>query len=254
MSRSTLATYSASSIALYVVALPMFSFIFCIGYSLVFNFTASTQTHCKVTNLLPSISAAIGSFSPQKYVWRTGIGIHSAPRFVYAVMYRSWHRTILPVRYRFLADVAFALEFIEDTSLLGLTMVSSSENYPVHEKCFITFLLTSIAYMCLCAFVLPRLQQHRRGGQHRQSLLVKRRSCITTLVCSALCAFTFYRHNAYCEPYMYTVFALAEYLIVLSNMAFHATAYYDFDGAAIVVGSGDADDDAVHLLKRTAFS
>lgn len=224
----------------------------------------------QVSNLLPSISAAIGNFSPQKYVWRTGIGIHSAPRFIYAVMYRSLHRTVLPAKYRLLADVAFVLEFVEDTSLLGLTMVSSSENYPVHEKCFITFLLTSIAYMFLCAFVLPRLQHQntvhlhhlhlKRTGQARRSLLVKRRACWTTLICAIICALTFHRHNAYCEPYMYTVFALAEYLIVLSNMAFHATAYYDFDGAAIVVGSGDsvaavaATEDTTQLLKRPPFS
>lgn len=51
---------------------------------------------------------------------------------------------------------------------------------------------------------------------------------------------------------MYTAFALAEYLIVLSNIVFHGTAYYDFYGANIVVGCGDEDTSL--LLKRQAVS
>lgn len=37
----------------------------------------------------------------------------------------------------------------------------------------------------------------------------------------------FFRHNSHCEPYIYTLFALSEYIIVLSNIYFHSLAYYD---------------------------
>lgn len=43
----------------------------------------------------------------------------------------------------------------------------------------------------------------------------------------------FYRHNTYCEPFLYTLFALSEYLIIIFNICFHLTAYYDFHGRRI---------------------
>lgn len=70
------------------VALPLFSFIFCVAYSLLFFFEQSTSTHCNVWNYLPSISAAIGSFQPQAFVWQASIIIHFIPRLVIIWMYR----------------------------------------------------------------------------------------------------------------------------------------------------------------------
>lgn len=70
------------------VALPLFAFIFCVGYSLLFFFEQSTSTHCHVWNYLPSISAAIGSFQPQASVWQLFIIIHFIPRLVIIWMYR----------------------------------------------------------------------------------------------------------------------------------------------------------------------
>ena len=248
--KGLLRTYSARTSGLFVLALPLFSFFFCVIYSLLANFKESTETHCKVANLLPSISAAIGNFAPQKYVWRAGIGLHIAPRYAYAWGYCLLHQNNLTARYSYLAYVAFILEIVEVSCLLGLSMVSSVENYPIHEKFFLTFLWTSIFYQLLCAFVLPRLLS-RRGTHHRRSLDVKRKCCYVTLICTVICGITFYRHNSHCEPYMYTGFALAEYLIVLCNIVFHGTAFYDFHGATYIFTS--EEDDAVHLLKRASF-
>ncbi len=51
-----------------------------------------------------------------------------------------------------------------------------------------------------------------------------RTTCVALL---AMVAF-YWRHNEYCEPYVYSFFCISEYVVVLTNIAFHMTAYYDF--------------------------
>ena len=47
--------------------------------------------------------------------------------------------------------------------------------------------------------------------------------------------FLYYVHNEYCPPYVYSLFCLSEYAFVLTNMAYHMTAYYDFFASEVVV-------------------
>lgn len=112
-----------------VVSLPFFGFIFCVAWSVTFNFHESTSTHCQVFNILPSISAAIGSFSPQREVWQLAIGLHALPRFVVAFMYNKYHREVLYPWAISLSTVAFLLNVVENICLVGLSFWTSSENY-----------------------------------------------------------------------------------------------------------------------------
>ena len=106
--------------ALVTLAFPLSGFVFCVIWSIVYNFTDSTSTHCKVVNYLPSVSASIGSYSPQKYVWRLTISLHSAPRYLVSFVYYYLFHT---------SNLLFALNCLEVTSLLGLTIISSTENF-----------------------------------------------------------------------------------------------------------------------------
>ncbi|UYV61524.1 hypothetical protein LAZ67_1005160 [Cordylochernes scorpioides] len=225
------------TLALLTVLLPLASFIFCVVWSLIFNFRESTSTHCHVFNLLPSISATIGGYTPQRYVWRVGIGLHAAPRFLIAVMYRGYYCSLVvqEVLFQYLAILASGLHMIEISSLIGLTYISSTENYPAHEKLFVTFMLSSLSYMFISCSLL-RIASNQALNQLEMKSLYYKTLLATVNVSACFAAIYFFlRHNWYCEPGVYTLFALSEYIVVLTNMAFHMTAYWDFSEHQLIV-------------------
>lgn len=120
---------SFSKFAWVTVSLPFFGFLFCVVWSLMFDFEKSTSTHCGVFNFLPSISAAIGSYSPQREVWQFAIAMQALPRFIVAVMYKKYHREILFPWAYFLSTIATTLNVIENICLVGLSFWTSTANY-----------------------------------------------------------------------------------------------------------------------------
>lgn len=102
----------------------------------------------------------------------------------------------------------------------------------------------------------------------------KVRLLLLNVSCCAFAGFFYWKHNMYCQPgsectsfifppysvtgddpaspYLpfprlvstgYTLFALFEYLVVFSNMAFHLTAVWDFKSREVVLVSSSEDKD-----------
>ena len=120
------------------------------------SFQGSTQTHCEVDNFAPSISAAIGNYLPQKYVWQTCVALHISPRFLFLYLYRRFYeeriRNISGNIQRII-NVILTVQFLELISLLGLSIVSSLENFDIHKVCFVSFGVCSLIYFALSVYL-----------------------------------------------------------------------------------------------------
>ncbi|XP_016314578.1 post-GPI attachment to proteins factor 2-like [Sinocyclocheilus anshuiensis] len=217
-------------LAVITVCLPLLGLIACIVLALLYHYNDATYTHCQVPNYLPSISAAI-SLTPERYIWRFSIGLHSAPRFLVAAAYLSFYRGRFSKRLmeQLLSGLTFLLALSENVGLLLLTYVSSNETYTG----FVCFggsgccALTEPRPTCLPHITLQKRTDDIEMMSYRQKF---RLFLFNGFFC-LLAAYFYKRHNTYCETGIYTLFALCEYLVVLSNMAFHMTAYWDFGGS-----------------------
>ncbi|XP_062410065.1 post-GPI attachment to proteins factor 2 [Sardina pilchardus] len=222
--------------AVATVSLPLIGFIGCVVTSLLYNFNEATYTHCQVPNYLPSISAAI-NLTPERYVWRFCIGLHSAPRVLMAFAYFFFYKgKFLRLPERLLSGLTLLASLSENVGLLVLTYVSSTENYTVHKKSFIAFIAGSIIYM-ICTCRLWQVIKRQAGFEERKSFRYKWRIFLFNISFLLGAGYFFWRHNKYCEPGIYTLFALCEYLVVLSNMAFHMTAYLDFGNKEVMIAT-----------------
>ena len=86
----------------------------------------------QVPNYLPSISAAIGGYVPQRNVWRISIALHAFPRFLAALAYFKYHMNFLVEKRRHLyvalAGLCTLLHMVENFALVVLTYISSLDN------------------------------------------------------------------------------------------------------------------------------
>uniref|UniRef100_A0A8D8LZT6 Post-GPI attachment to proteins factor 2 n=1 Tax=Cacopsylla melanoneura TaxID=428564 RepID=A0A8D8LZT6_9HEMI len=222
--------FSLEKLAYFTSALPLVGFLFCVIWSLVYNFEESTFTHCKVPNYLPSVSAAIGNYTLQRIVFTTAIVFHTGPRIIYLLAYQEYYREVVKRKSRYLVRVATFLNVVEILSLLGLTLVPSAVHYPIHEKCFVTFILTSEVYMVLTCWIYKKERQLPFNNLESRSFKLKVKCFALNIICFSIAGYCFLRHNKYCEPGVYTMFALFEYVVVITNILFHFTIVYDING------------------------
>ncbi|XKL63823.1 hypothetical protein PGB90_006187 [Kerria lacca] len=196
-----------SKLVWFTSILPSVGFIFCIGWSLLYDFESTTYTHCKVWNFLPSVSAAIGNGTMQYITWCITVTLHAPARFLYSInLYFS----------RFLQEI--------------------------HEKCFIIFVVSSQLYMLLTCLALKFARKNNTLDKSEvYSTHIKLRLLIINFLSFIIAGYFFVRHNNYCEPGIYSFFALFEYIIVSSNIAFHSTAVLDFKDECITLNKQGID-------------
>uniref|UniRef100_A0A1I7T2H1 Post-GPI attachment to proteins factor 2 n=1 Tax=Caenorhabditis tropicalis TaxID=1561998 RepID=A0A1I7T2H1_9PELO len=150
--------------------LPASALLICVLLSLLLHFDQATSTHCEVPNWLPSISAAVATYTPEKYIWRILIALHISPRLYVAGAFRHFliSSPLRPYtgskRFKFLCDIACGLNILEIFFLLALTCISSTEDHSLHAKCFGGFAISSIIYMLMSTWLFS--ESGRRRATH----------------------------------------------------------------------------------------
>nr|XP_039269110.1 post-GPI attachment to proteins factor 2-like isoform X2 [Styela clava]XP_039269111.1 post-GPI attachment to proteins factor 2-like isoform X2 [Styela clava] len=230
---------SVRKIVLLGISLPMFGMFFGILWSIFFDMERTTATHCLVKNYLPSISAAFNYF-PTSSVWRICISLHLFTKivlFYLTTMNRSKKMNQLSLLAPYqgsLSKFATTMNGIENFSLLCLTMITSKENKTIHVISFTFFVISSISYIVSIYLLYSSMVLETQ--LERKSLRLKKRYCTINILSFLLVVYSYYRHNAYCEPGVYTMFAFFEYIFVLSNIGFHYTESLDFHSYSCIVG------------------
>ncbi|XP_016095896.1 post-GPI attachment to proteins factor 2-like isoform X2 [Sinocyclocheilus grahami] len=187
-------------LAVITVCLPLLGLIACIVLALLYHYNDATYTHCQVPNYLPSISAAI-SLTPERYIWRFSIGLHSAPRFLVAAAYLSFYRGRFSKRLmeQLLSGLTFLLALSENVGLLLLTYVSSNETYSVHKSGFVLFISSSLVHMLCTCKLWSLIAKYSLSAEEMMSYRQKFHLFLFNGFFCLLAAYFYKRHNTYCE-------------------------------------------------------
>ncbi|KAH8375140.1 post-GPI attachment to proteins factor 2-like [Drosophila serrata] len=221
-------------VAIISVTLSLVGFFFGVTWSLVFDFERSTYTNCHVTNYLPSISAAIGSYEPQRTVWQVAIFLHFPLRLVLAKAYLEHFFKDFRRSRQLLGFLAYFLNVVEVLALVCLSFWSSSTSYKTHRNAFLLFIACSESYMLISYLLFRNAAGVGLLSLEAKSLRYKRNLFLVNVLSFGLAGYCFVRHNSHCEKGIYTFFALFEYVVVLTNMGYHTIASWDFPNLSLV--------------------
>jgi MFS family permease len=216
--------------------LPYFAFITCIIVTVFKDFEKSTHTHCKVINVLPSISAIIAGFEPQRFIWRFCFALTSIPRYLigYLQFQRllNRHHVALPEYYRLIQMINSSIHFLELTFLLLLTYISSKEIKRMHEYGFIGFMMCSLLHM-FCTIIIdyywPRTKNSCLTEKEKYFRRKRFKWFMYNSISFLISLYFFFRHNFFCEPYIYSIYCFFEYFVILTNIGYHSIVPDEWD-------------------------
>lgn len=130
-----------------------------------------------------------------------------------------------------MANLLYLFYYMDLAGLITLTYVQSNEYFPLHKFGFALFLVASVLHMVLCLAVNASVSVNIRR---------LKRIFYAHLGSIGLCMYCYYHHNAYCQDGVYTLFALFEYSIVFTNIAFHYHSGNIFGSSIMMISSGES--------------
>ncbi|CAF1415515.1 unnamed protein product [Adineta steineri] len=237
-----------------IVSLPLIGMVASFIASVLFTKEQIFESECGSRNFIPSFSSVIG-VSPGKYIWRMAIAFHCFPRFLIALLYHNQFRTSLNkfktntgIKFLILKQLIHLNTFFEVCEVFGLILlsyISSKENYSLHEKAFIIFMLSSTLRMVTCLILFRQLlykcwlnnemNEKNKKFRFQTSYQWKMGLFCLAFIFSLLLVIAYIRHTSKCSNNIgqpstaWSYFSACEYIICCVIMAYHATVCWDFN-------------------------
>ena len=107
----------------------------------------------------------------------------------------------MPVYVPEILSVVAAYEYQSVVSCWGYVMHNNYFYFTVvHERCFVTFMVTSELYMILTCYLLRSMRRSPPDNIEARSLRIKYQLLAVNLLSFAMAVYFYIRHNSYCEP------------------------------------------------------
>lgn len=177
------------------------------------------------------------------------IAFHCFPRFLIASLYYNQFQTSLAklkytigIKYFVLKQLIRLNTFFELCEVFGIILVSyisTQENYNLHEKAFIIFMLSSTLRMITCLVLFRQLlyklwfkgefDDKEKKSRFEKSYRWKIRLFCLAFFFSVLLIIAYIRHTSKCSNNIgqpstaWSYFSACEYLICCFIMGYHAT-------------------------------
>lgn len=218
---------------------PVFSIIASLIISYFFHFEASTsfKTDCNVQNPLPSISYAIGSNVPERWIFSIGIVLMSHERIFNLLMYYYWFQKYLPADeyLHWLNSILYNLNWVENLGLLAVSLISAVEYPFLHEKSFHAWAIFQQLKMMLLIYLHKRLARHPKKATAEKALKYRVWLWRINLASLFIGLILIQLDIHYCIEFLYSFIAVIEYIIVGTNVAFNYCVIYDFPDKVFLV-------------------
>lgn len=193
---------------------PVGGLALCLFIASVFHGANTNRTHCGVYNFWPSVSSAIGNNAPEKYIWRLAVGLHNTITLLDSFL--MYHNLVQNGASVVWSRICVVCRISCNMSLFMLTFVTSTEDFALHQAGFVLWLISGSFMMVLFALLWRTTSRHASD-----EVMTKGRRWLTfwySLYFSLipLAVFLYWLHNKYCQPYVYSIFGICEFLIVIA--------------------------------------
>jgi hypothetical protein len=203
------------------------------------------KTHCHTYEYWPSISATIGDFAPERFIWRTAFVLCALFRFTTAFLtFKAFTRyeaasrvasAAVLVATASLINVELVCELLRCVTAVGWTIISSTEDNLHHSASFGVYMALGFVMQVTQVVLVGRLRGSYAAGS--RSLRAKQ-VCLLGQTAMALSVAYFYtRHKQTCAPGAYSRSTMCEWFFALFNVAFDGTQMYELIGEHVTFGA-----------------
>lgn len=242
-SGGTIASFCvADALTLVGSSAPIIGMMGSLLFTIRFNFHSTVRVEGALCNphgiptpqLVPSISATIGGHAPQRYIWRICIAMMVTVRIFEGFVQYGHYRAVASAnghgdKLDALNGTVLATHTLQQFCLALLSYVSSDDYFPAHEAGFVGFAVFNVLHMISTMLLLRRCHGAALHKAPRVSFAWRwRKLCMgVNFALIAVMPYLYLRHERWCEPYLYSLFCVCEWLFVASNIAFLCAIYVD---------------------------